>query len=94
MYHACDGDRDNLYCAMPYDVLSHCDFYGSIMAFWVTLLSMARLPERVRSFLFVLCGLMLAMGVTWNKHSLWTFLVPCVVAGLIVIVCWVSVDTI
>ena len=74
---------------MPYGVMSHCDFFGSITAFWVTLIAMAKLSEYVRSFLFVLCGLMLAMGVTWDKHSLWTFLVPCAAAGLIVAGSWV-----
>ncbi|ELU03317.1 hypothetical protein CAPTEDRAFT_228167 [Capitella teleta] len=79
-YHACDGDRHFLYCIMPYNVLGHCDFFGAIMSFWVTLVAMARMPERLRAVAFMLAALGLAMGVTWDRHSLWTFLVPCGVA--------------
>ena len=74
---------------MPYNVLAHCDFFGAILSFWVTLVAMARLPERMRSFLLVLAALALAMGVQWDRHSLWTFLVP-VATGLgVMLTTWV-----
>jgi hypothetical protein len=87
-YHACDGNRNNLYCMMPYNVMAICDFYGSIMSFWVTLVNMSRLPERLRSFLFMLAALCLVIGVTWDRHSLWTFLVPSSLALTIMAIAW------
>lgn len=75
---------------MPYNVLGHCDFFGAIMSFWVTLVAMARMPERLRAVAFMLAALGLAMGVTWDRHSLWTFLVPCGVALGGMLLSWVS----
>lgn len=89
-YHACDGDRKFLWCMMPFDVLGHCDFFGAIMSFWVTLVAMARLPERLRAVAFMLAALALAVGVTWDRHSLWTFLVPCAVALAGMLLTWVG----
>jgi len=75
---------------VKYNVLAHCDFFGAIMAFWVTLVAMARLLEKLRSFLFMVAALMLAMGVTWNRHSLWTFMVPVALGFSIMAFSWVG----
>lgn len=77
---------------MPYYVLQFCDFLASIVSFWVTLVTMARLPLHWTSFSYVVALLAVAIGVEWDKHSLWTFLVPSVIAGLIMVVSWVSVS--
>ena len=92
-YHACDGDRAFLYCMIPYHTLAICDFFGAIMSFWVTLIAMSRLTEPMRSFLYMLAALGLALGVTWDRHNLWTFLVPSAVAFVIMAVTWVSFET-
>ena len=74
---------------MPYNVLSHCDFFGAILSVWLTLLAMARLQEKARTFLMVLGCLGLAVGVTWDRYSLWTFMVPSAVALGIMTITWV-----
>ena len=75
---------------MPYGVLAHCDFFGSILAFFVTLMAMAKLTYKMKSFFYILASLGLAIGVTWDRHSLWTFLVPTATGLIIMIVSWVS----
>ena len=77
---------------MKYEVMAHCDFYGAIMSFWVTLIAMARLPDPVRAFLYMVGALGLAVGVEYDRHSLWTFLVPAALAFLITAGCWVSIS--
>ena len=77
---------------MPYGVLAHCDFFGSIMAFWVTLMAMSKLTYRLKAFFYMLAALGLAIGVTWDRHSLYTFLVPTATGVIIMIISWVSVD--
>lgn len=79
-------------CIMPFRVLSFCDFLGAMVSFWVTIVTMARLPLHWTSFSYVVAILALAIGVEWDKHSLLTFLVPSVVAMLIMVVAWVSVN--
>ncbi len=79
---------------MPYSVLSYTDFYGSILSFWVTLVSMARLPsEKAKSFLFMLAALAIALGVQWNKHNLWVQLVPILASVGIMGCSWVTAYT-
>ena len=75
---------------MDYDVLSFCDFYGSIMSFWVTLLAMSRLNDTIRSFFHMLGALCLALGVEYNKHGLWVFVTPALGGLVIMSVSWVS----
>ena len=77
---------------MPYSVLSYTDFYGSILSFWVTMVSMARLPsDQAKSFLFMFAALSIALGVQWNKHNLWVQLVP-ILGSLAIMGCsWVNI---
>ncbi len=89
-YHACDGDRTTLYCMMPYGVLAYTDFYGSILSFWVTVVSMARLPsEKAKSFLFMLAALAIALGVQWDRFNLWVQIVPIMTSLAIMGCAWV-----
>ncbi|XP_069128098.1 post-GPI attachment to proteins factor 6-like isoform X2 [Argopecten irradians] len=89
-YHACDTkDVTHYYCMMKYDVLSYCDFLGSIMSFWVTILAMARLSSSVRSFFHMLGALCLALGVEYDRHGLWVFVVPAAAGIIIMSISWV-----
>ncbi|XP_016784489.1 post-GPI attachment to proteins factor 6 isoform X3 [Pan troglodytes] len=42
-YHACDQPGEAVLCILSYDTLQYCDFLGSGVAIWVTILCMARL---------------------------------------------------
>uniref|UniRef100_H0V9I2 EGF-like domain-containing protein n=1 Tax=Cavia porcellus TaxID=10141 RepID=H0V9I2_CAVPO len=42
-YHACDQPGEAVLCILSYDTLQYCDFLGSGVSTWVTILSMARL---------------------------------------------------
>ncbi len=53
--------------------------------------NMARISnEKFKSFLFMLAALAIAIGVQWDKHSLWAFLVPSATAGAFMGISWVS----
>ncbi|CAG2218559.1 Transmembrane protein 8B,Post-GPI attachment to proteins factor 6 [Mytilus edulis] len=89
-YHACDVNNVKYtWCMMDYGVLSFCDFYGSIMSFWVTLLAMSQLNDTVRSIFHMLGALCLAMGVEYNKHGLWVFVAPALTGVVIMSISWV-----
>ncbi|XP_074640819.1 post-GPI attachment to proteins factor 6-like isoform X2 [Tubulanus polymorphus] len=87
-YHACDQDYGYYLCIMPYDILSFCDFLGSISSFWVTILCMAKLQPVLRSSFHTFGILLIAMGVYWDRHGIWIFLVPVITAVLIMITSW------
>jgi len=90
-YHACDtNDTTHHYRTMKYDVLSFCDFLGSIMSFWVTILAMARLSRPVRSFFHMSGALCLALGVEYDRHGLWVFVIPAATGVAIMAISWVS----
>ncbi|XP_023369533.1 post-GPI attachment to proteins factor 6 isoform X2 [Otolemur garnettii] len=42
-YHACDQPGKAVLCILNYDTLQYCDFLGSGVSIWVTILCMARL---------------------------------------------------
>ena len=92
MYHACDVAGMSVYkeCIMPYGVLSYCDFFCSIMSFWVTLIAVAKMPSTLRSVATMVGVFGLAMGVEWQTHGLWPYVVPIGTGISIMIISWVQ----
>ncbi|XP_009071964.1 PREDICTED: transmembrane protein 8B, partial [Acanthisitta chloris] len=73
-YHACDQPGIVVFCIMEYDVLQFCDFLGSLMSVWVTVIAMARLQPVVKQAM--------------DRHGLWTLLGPSLFALGIMAVAW------
>ncbi|NWQ81474.1 TMM8A factor, partial [Columbina picui] len=44
-YHACDQPGIAVMCIMDYDTLQYCDFLGSVVSIWVTILCMSRVKK-------------------------------------------------
>ncbi|KAG8508957.1 Post-GPI attachment to proteins factor 6 [Galemys pyrenaicus] len=47
-YHACDQPGEAVLCILSYDTLQYCDFLGSGVSIWVTILCMARLRAALK----------------------------------------------
>ncbi|XP_072916669.1 post-GPI attachment to proteins factor 6 [Hemitrygon akajei] len=82
-YHACDQPGIAVLCIMEYDTLQYCDFLGSVLSVWVTILCMARLKTLLKYVLFILGSLLIAMSMQLDRRGLWNAL------GIMV-VAWVS----
>ncbi|CAG7690930.1 unnamed protein product [Allacma fusca] len=75
LYHACDQDLYG-YCLTRYQVLQFCDFFCSILAFWITLISLAKSHPKYDSVLYMLGAVVIAIGVEYNRTGLMVFIVP------------------
>ncbi|KAH0546206.1 post-GPI attachment to proteins factor 6-like [Cotesia glomerata] len=75
LYHACD-QKFMTYCIANYEVLQYCDFFSSILAFWVTLVAIARLPLYLVPVCHMFGVFIIAFCVESNKTGLTSILVP------------------
>ncbi|KAM4704568.1 transmembrane protein 8B [Discoglossus pictus] len=87
-YHACDQPGIVVFCIMEYDVLQFCDFLGSLMSVWVTVISMARLQPIIKQVLYLLGAMLLSMALQLDRHGLWNLLGPSLFAVGIMAVAW------
>ncbi|XP_064246194.1 post-GPI attachment to proteins factor 6 isoform X1 [Passer domesticus] len=88
-YHACDQPGVAVMCIMDYDTLQYCDFLGSVVSIWVTILCMARLKKILKYVLFVLGTLLIAMSLQLDRRGVWNMMGPCLFALLIMVTVWV-----
>ncbi|XP_055338244.1 post-GPI attachment to proteins factor 6-like [Paramacrobiotus metropolitanus] len=88
-YHACDQPSKYLkLCIMDFNVLQFCDFYVSILSFWMTIVAMADLPPQLKSVCHMVGCIGIALGVEYEKTGLWVFAVPALTAVIILAVSW------
>merc|ERR1719211_801023 len=94
-YHTCDQEINLKHlpwgleraCHALYvskEVLQFCDFFCAILSFWVTIISMAKLPERLMSFLHMLGVLLVSILVQYNRTGIQVFAVP-IPLGLLIL---------
>uniref|UniRef100_A0A8D2JFU0 Transmembrane protein 8B n=1 Tax=Varanus komodoensis TaxID=61221 RepID=A0A8D2JFU0_VARKO len=88
-YHACDQPGIVVFCIMDYDVLQFCDFLGSLMSVWVTVIAMARLQPVIKQVLYLLGAMLLSMALQLDRHGLWNLLGPSLFALGIMAIAWV-----
>uniref|UniRef100_A0A4W3HTG6 Transmembrane protein 8B n=1 Tax=Callorhinchus milii TaxID=7868 RepID=A0A4W3HTG6_CALMI len=87
-YHACDQPGVVVLCIMDYDVLQFCDFLGSMMSVWVTVIAMARLQPIIKQILYLLGAMLLSMALQLDRHGLWNLLGPSLFALGIMAIAW------
>ena len=94
-YHTCDQEMNHKHlpevlekaCHALYnskEVLQFCDFFCAILSFWVTIISMAKLPEKLVSFLHMLGVLLVSILVQYNRTGIQVFAVP-IPLGLLIL---------
>ncbi|XP_017783090.1 PREDICTED: transmembrane protein 8A isoform X2 [Nicrophorus vespilloides] len=89
LYHACDaGENIISFCIMRLNVLQFCDFYCALLAIWVTLIAIAHLPQPFTSIAHILGAILLGAGTTWDKTSMWVFLLPLIIGIVIIAARW------
>nr|XP_051712504.1 transmembrane protein 8B isoform X3 [Oryctolagus cuniculus] len=93
-YHACDQPGIVVFCIMDYDVLQFCDFLGSLMSVWVTVIAMARLQPVVKQVLYLLGAMLLSMALQLDRHGLWNLLGPSLFALGILATAWCAVSAV
>ncbi|CAG2065018.1 unnamed protein product, partial [Timema podura] len=57
-------------------VLQFCDFFCSILAFWVTLIAIAGIPPQITSSLHMVGVFIISVGVEYNRTGLLVFIIP------------------
>ncbi|XP_053410901.1 post-GPI attachment to proteins factor 6 isoform X2 [Nycticebus coucang] len=88
-YHACDQPGKAVLCILNYDTLQYCDFLGSGVSIWVTILCMARLKTVLKHVLFLLGTLVIAMSLQLDRRGAWNIMGPCLFAFVIMASMWV-----
>uniref|UniRef100_A0A8C9DTK0 Post-GPI attachment to proteins 6 n=1 Tax=Prolemur simus TaxID=1328070 RepID=A0A8C9DTK0_PROSS len=88
-YHACDQPGKAVLCILNYDTLQYCDFLGSGVSIWVTILCMARLKTVLKYVLFLLGTLVIAMSLQLDRRGAWNMMGPCLFAFVIMVSMWV-----
>ncbi|XP_068885627.1 post-GPI attachment to proteins factor 6 isoform X2 [Aphelocoma coerulescens] len=88
-YHACDQPGVAVMCIMDYDTLQYCDFLGSVVSIWVTILCMARVKKILKYVLFILGTLLIAMSLQLDRRGVWNMMGPCLFALVIMVTAWV-----
>ncbi|XP_040829587.1 post-GPI attachment to proteins factor 6 isoform X3 [Ochotona curzoniae] len=88
-YHACDQPGEAVLCILSYDTLQYCDFLGSGVSAWVTVLCMARLKTALKHVLYLLGTLVIAMSLQLDRRGIWNMMGPCLFAFVIMASMWV-----
>ncbi|GAB5583279.1 post-GPI attachment to proteins factor 6 isoform X2 [Prionailurus iriomotensis] len=88
-YHACDQPGEAVLCILSYDTLQYCDFLGSGVSIWVTILCMARLKAALKHVLFLLGTLVFAMSLQLDRRGAWNMMGPCLFAFVVMVTMWV-----
>ncbi|XP_075678918.1 uncharacterized protein LOC113790952 isoform X2 [Dermatophagoides pteronyssinus] len=90
LYHACDSDFSQSYCVLSVSLLQFADFYTAILSFFVTLLTLACLSPRCKSFFHLMGAISIALITQNDRTSLWTFVIPAGLGTLLMFCCWCS----
>ncbi|KAL6437507.1 hypothetical protein ACFW04_004153 [Cataglyphis niger] len=84
LYHACDQNGGQ-FCIVKYEVLQYNDFFSSILAFYVTLVSMAELPIDFVPLCHMTGVFVITFGVQVDKMCLISVLIPLLMGVIILI---------
>ncbi|XP_036134622.1 post-GPI attachment to proteins factor 6-like [Molossus molossus] len=88
-YHACDQPGEAVLCILDYDTLQYCDFLGSGVSIWATILCMARLKAALKHVLLLLGTLVFAMSLQLDRRGAWNMIGPCLFAFVVMVTMWV-----
>ncbi|XP_074601169.1 uncharacterized protein LOC141855152 [Brevipalpus obovatus] len=92
--HTCDTDSEYSFCIVDGDILRYIDYYSMLLAFWVTLISLSRVPERLKTFLHLIGSGCLAIALQYDKLSILTLIISVSTGFIIVMITWCSICTV
>lgn len=88
-YHYCDaGENIVSVCIFPLYALQFCDFYCGLLGIWVTLVAMANVPSPWPSIAHMFGAIILGCGTTYDKQSIWVFVLPAAAGSLLIVSTW------
>jgi len=86
----CDNGTLYAECVAKYSLLQYCDFYGSVLAVWMTAMCLAEINKKLRSALHISGVLGILIGTQVTLTGLWNFAIPLIIAVIILATSWVS----
>jgi hypothetical protein len=89
LYHACDSESEQAFCVLNLNILQFGDFYSALLSFWVTIISLANLPEKAKALLHTFGGIFIAFIVEYDRTSLLAFAVPIGLGTGIMLFAWI-----
>ncbi|XP_059082591.1 uncharacterized protein LOC131880099 [Tigriopus californicus] len=96
-YHTCD--QEALTMKLPHalekvcldlyinrEVLQFCDFYCATLSFWITIISLSKLPYKLVNFLNIFGVLLVAVLVQYNRTGVSVFAIPIPLGILVLLI--------
>ncbi|RWS06447.1 Transmembrane protein 8A-like protein [Dinothrombium tinctorium] len=90
LYHACDSQSTIAFCVLKLNILQFGDFYSALLCFWVTLISLAQLGDKLRTFLHMFGCIFIGFVVQYDRTSLWAFALPTGIGLIVLFIAWIS----
>lgn len=77
------------YCVINIDLLQFADFYTALLSVWITFVSLANPPLKLKNSIHMLGAILIALVVESDRTALWAFAAPTAIGLLVLTIAWV-----